>query len=430
MAALHSSPRSLRQILTDLPLWDSPWLFPILMGLSSRLVLCIAMLGIAPRLPLPNKGEPATLSWDVFHAWDSIWYERIVEQGYGYIPNGGQHSIAFFPLYPILTDMVMHLGLPFEAAAVVVNTGCFFGALLLLFRWMSRSYGLAVARWSTVVLAWCPYSLYGTVIYTEGVFFLCTIGALWSFEDKRYGWASFWGILSTAARLPGSTLAPAFLLSSWCQKRQLRAWMTSLIIVTGIAGFSLFCYWQFGDPLAFFHVQKGWRSSMGFNGDRWFRVLRWIFVGPWGWPHWKATLHPWAVGAILLAGTGLWRLRAWVKPTVLGWSYGGLWFLWWWFAGESWIKVTVVFGGLYLIWKYRRQLPLSLLIYAGFSYLIIFNTGLTLSTERYAYGIITVVIAAGLFLAQYPWLGWPFIVISGWILGELGVRFSQDLWVA
>lgn len=46
--------------------------FIIAIWLSSRLIIVIAMLLIAPLFPTSSDGVAATFSWDVFSAWDSV----------------------------------------------------------------------------------------------------------------------------------------------------------------------------------------------------------------------------------------------------------------------------------------------------------------------------------------------------------------------
>lgn len=82
-------------------------LFAAAMWLSSRMFIGIAMLLIAPLLPVPPQGVAATVSWDVFHGWDSNFYEKIATIGYDV------SLTAFFPLFPILIRAFMTLGLSF-----------------------------------------------------------------------------------------------------------------------------------------------------------------------------------------------------------------------------------------------------------------------------------------------------------------------------
>jgi len=75
---------------------------------------------------------------DLAVVWDGQWYEQIAEQGY---PDGlpltdtgrvDYNSWAFFPLFPAVVRLVMVTGLPFVAAATVVNLLAAAGAVLLL----------------------------------------------------------------------------------------------------------------------------------------------------------------------------------------------------------------------------------------------------------------------------------------------------------
>jgi len=109
------------------------------------------MLIIAPLLPSPANGIAATFSWDVFSAWDSVWYEKIVTSGYDFssdskVVPGAFFPVAFFPLFPLLSRVVMTIGLPFKVAAVLVNNLAFLAALIILYFWLEEYYGKSVAR--------------------------------------------------------------------------------------------------------------------------------------------------------------------------------------------------------------------------------------------------------------------------------------------
>ncbi|BAY46803.1 hypothetical protein SAMD00079811_44180 [Scytonema sp. HK-05] len=101
----------------------------------------------------------------LFSHWDGRWYRKIATVGYDYANDGQQHSIAFFPLFRLIVCRIMMLGLPFEVVGTLVNNLAFLGALLLLYRWAEERYGISAAKWATAVMAWCPFSLFGTMIY-------------------------------------------------------------------------------------------------------------------------------------------------------------------------------------------------------------------------------------------------------------------------
>ncbi|MCC5628605.1 hypothetical protein LC613_11030 [Nostoc sphaeroides CHAB 2801] len=408
--------------------------FVIAMWLSSRLLTAIAMLLIAPLFPSSSTGVAATFGWDVFHAWDSVWYEKIVTSGYDFSSDVKQiHTVAFFPLFPLLSRIIMFIGLPFKVAGILVNNSAFLAALLILYFWVQELYDTSTARWATATLAWCPYSLYGTVIYTEGLFLLCTTSALRAFNKKQYIWAAFWGALSTATRLPGVALIPAFLFVSWKERRGIKAYIATLTVGLGISLYSLYCQIKFGDALAFIHAQKAWRGdATGFAWEGWWKMLMQITVGFTNWKsgYIKDPLYPLLFLIIIGSGCLLWRFRLHLGMSKFRYGLYFLWLLLWSLTGDELFKIALVFGGIYLLWLSRDKIPIVTVVYGFSSFALILNTGITASAERYAYGIVSLSIAFGLLLARYPRWGYPIMYFFGILMFTFSIRFARDLWVA
>ncbi|WP_392481533.1 hypothetical protein [Nostoc sp. C110] len=408
--------------------------FVIAMWFSSRLLIVIAMLLIAPLFPSSSNGVIATFSWDVFHAWDSVWYEKIVTSGYDFSSEVKEiHTVAFFPLFPLLSRIVMFTGLPFKVAGILVNNSAFLAALIILYFWVQELYDTSTARWATATLAWCPYSLYGTVIYTEGLFLLCTTSALRAFDKKQYIWAGFWGALSTATRLPGVALIPAFLFVSWKERRGIKAYIASLTVGLGISLYSLYCQIKFGDALAFIHAQKAWRGdATGFAWEGWWKILMQITVGFTNWKsgYIKDPLYPLLFLIIIGSGYLLWHFRVYLGMSKFRYGVYFLWLLLWSLTGDELFKIALVFGGIYLLWLSRDKIPLVTVVYGFSSFALILNTGITASAERYAYGIVSLSMAFGLLLARYPRWGYPIMYFFGILMFTFSIRFARDLWVA
>ncbi len=190
--------------------------FVITTWFFSRSVVILGMQFIAPMLHIsPLVGHPLPLDyvsgfvarsgWELFTHWDGAWYRKVAVFGYDYADDGQKHSIAFFPLFPLICRGFMSFGLPFDVAGPLTNNLSFLGALFLLYNWAEERYGVQVARWATSVLAWCPFSLFGTVAYTEGLFLFCTVGTLRSFDNCQYFRAAVWGALATADSLDRSS---------------------------------------------------------------------------------------------------------------------------------------------------------------------------------------------------------------------------------
>ena len=130
---------------------DNGFFFATAMWLFSRVVIVVAMLLIAPSLPIAENAQTPSFGWDTFYAWDSIWYHRIIVVGYEFINDGKQYSVAFFPLLPLLTRLIMYFGLPFKVAATILNNAALLGAFIVFYYWVKESHGKSVACRSTAV---------------------------------------------------------------------------------------------------------------------------------------------------------------------------------------------------------------------------------------------------------------------------------------
>ena len=378
---------------TDLRLEVSPRLersknrdgliFAIAMWFLSRSAIAIGMLVIAPvvsKQPLVYSfpllgfvnGFLPKSGWELFSHWDGKWYTQIATVGYTYADDGQQHSVAFYPLFPLLIRGMMTLGMRSDAAGVLINSFAFLGALVIIYFWVEDRHGTGAAKWTTAVLAWCPFSLFCTIMYTEGLFLFLTASALRAFERGEYIWAAFWGALSTATRGPGVALIPTFLLTAWREKRPPIAYFAGFASALGILSFSLYCAIRFGDALAFIHIQKTWGQPT------WLEIFQEILK----------------------------------------------------FRLEALSKVAMIFGGSYLLWYFRKRLSMTILWFGVCSLALLINSGALQSVNRYAYGIVSLSIVLGLLLAARPRWGYGLMGLFGIFLLRSSVKFASWLWVA
>jgi Gpi18-like mannosyltransferase len=418
--------------------------FPALMWLLSRLVILGVMFIV---MPIVAKTSNIVINkygwWDVLFAWDSIWYYKIATSGYsfGLDFDKTEYAVAFFPLYPLSIWILMQVGIPFPVGGLLINNLAFLAALIVMYSWVESRHGTNPARWATAALAWCPYSLYGAVIYTEGLFFLFSISALRAFDNKQYFWAGLWSALSTATRITGIALLPAFLISAWKQRDSIKAYFASFAVAGGIMVYSLYCLIKFGDALAFLHAQRAWRSSTGFALAGWWSMLMQVVIGAKNVEvgYIQDIWYPIGFAIVVISACLLLHFRLQLSKR-MRYGFFLLWVLLWLmsrqelpsnpFSSEPLIKLVLIFGSLYLSWLYRSQIPFVAAVYGFFSFAIALNTGLTASVERYVYAIAPVFFAWGLLFAKYPRWGYAVIVFCGLILASYCVRFAQDLWLA
>jgi Gpi18-like mannosyltransferase len=135
-------------------------------------------------------------------------------------------------------------------------------ATLLFYRLVADEWGAAVAGRATWYLLIFPAAFFGSAIYTESVFLLGAIGALYFGRNGRWWLAALFGIMTAATRLVGIIVAPMLLLEWWYQrsKRDL-PWQTllaPLLVPLGTGSYMLYLWQRFGDPLAFVKAAAAW----------------------------------------------------------------------------------------------------------------------------------------------------------------------------
>ncbi|MEA5510847.1 mannosyltransferase family protein [Crocosphaera sp. UHCC 0190] len=407
--------------------------FILAMGLLSRGVIAIAMLGIAPLLTAPSGGIQAELGWDVFSAWDSDLYQQIAVNNYDGLGENPGANVAFFPLFPLLIRGGMLLGFSSNVVGTLINNAAFLATLFVLYDWVKKTNGLVAARWATAILAWCPLSIFGTVVYSEGLFLFFSTSALSAFERQHYRQTALWGILATATRITGLALMPALMITAWHKRLPLMAYVASFASGGGTLLFSLYCWLQFRDPLAFITVQHSqWQRKQGIDWEGWSKMLGEITIGsknlaagaindPW---------HPLLFGLIIAIAYGLWRYRADRPQAYLDYSLGVLGLFLWLLIGDPLLNTLSVLGGIVLLWCLRHQLSFLVVIYGFCALGLLISSGGTISLNRLAYGIISLTIALGLLLSRSPRLGYVTLGFFGLLLISFSIRFAQHQWVA
>jgi Mannosyltransferase (PIG-V) len=195
--------------------------------------------------------------------WDSVWYLRIADSGYG----GSDARAAFFPLYPLLVRAV---ATPFGAspaallvAAYAVALAAFLGALALLYRLVSLELGRPLARPTLLLLAVFPAALFFGAPYSESLFLLLAVGAFYAARTGRFAWAAAAAAGAAATRSAGILLLLPLAMLWWeSRDRRLRdaAWL--LLAPVGLAAYALFLGLAEGDALRFLDVQDAWSREL------------------------------------------------------------------------------------------------------------------------------------------------------------------------
>ncbi len=195
--------------------------------------------------------------------WDSVWYLRIAESGYG----ESSARAAFFPLYPLL---VRGLGTMFGGspgallvAAYLISLAAFLAALALLHRLAELELGRRLARPTILLLAVFPAAVYFGAPYSESLFLLLAVGVFYAARTGRWAWAGACAGLASASRSAGILLLLPLALIWWSSRpRRPRdlAWLA--LAPAGIAAYAAWLGLVEGDALRFLDVQEAWSREL------------------------------------------------------------------------------------------------------------------------------------------------------------------------
>ena len=248
----------------------------------------------------------------VSHWWLNVWTTYDTEHFFAIAQNGyTAKTSAFFPLYPLLLKPFAFDQNAMALAGVVVSNAAFFGALALFLSLSRHQLGEELGRKSVWILAFFPSAVYSMAVYTEAVFLLFLLSALWFARQNRWILAALFGVLAALTRNAGPILAAALLVEWFLQRRAPRAssegvsapWtaLCALAPLAAFVGMQLYFRDQFGSVALLAAQQEFGRA----------------FSWPWL-PIWRDLLHSFEGNLNLVT---LLNVIASVAVFVLAWKH-------------------------------------------------------------------------------------------------------------
>lgn len=133
----------------------------------------------------------------VWGNFDGFHYISIAKYGYTVF----QHP--FFPLFPLLIDIVKLLGVHPVIAGQIISNISFFGALFVCYKLLSIDKKRSSFLLFGLILILFPTSFYYGAVYNDSLFFLLATTSLYFARKRSWIMASVLGGLATLARLNG-----------------------------------------------------------------------------------------------------------------------------------------------------------------------------------------------------------------------------------
>jgi hypothetical protein len=143
--------------------------------------------------------------------WDAHWYIQIARDGYDPGTVEGIARVgrpAFFPVYPMLVRLLGGFASTGAAvlAAYAISAAALLAALYLLHRLVTLELGAPVARATVLVVAFCPVAWFFSAPYTESLFLLESVGAVYAARTGRWATAGALAGVASATRNLGVVL--------------------------------------------------------------------------------------------------------------------------------------------------------------------------------------------------------------------------------
>ncbi len=412
---------------------DGAWGTALTAAYASRVLVWVSAM-IALALSPPAKSivagfDPSNLT-QPFHSavlnrlvapaarYDSFWYLGIAKHGYY-----SDQAHAFFPLYPMLIRVVSYLVDEPLLVGLVISLVCFTGSLVLLYRLAELDIGPRAARLTVWLIALFPMSFYFSAVYTESLFTLLSIWAIYAARKERWLLAGVMAGLASAARSDGFVLiVPLVWIYLWGPRpgapRPDIDWSTPLGLVKrarpslvclglaplGLVAYLVYCAASGAQFTAPFHAASFYWGR-GFEGP--FSEI------------WTALGHlPRDVGR-LLSGNNIVRFDT---DDPLNWTADNV-------IDCAWLIPTV--ASLWLCW---RTLPKVYFVYA---LLIILASSSNpsplepmMSYARYVMPAFPLFMAAAVALVDRPRTQWATLAGSGLLLGFFSAAWAIWAWVA
>jgi hypothetical protein len=218
----------------------------------------------AERWDRPELTRDGGLLVDVWARWDSVWFLRIAEHGYG---AAEEAAAAFYPLYPLLVGVLGRVLLGhYVLAGVLISLAATLGSFVLLYRLGLPRLGADGARRAVLYLAVFPFAVFLGAVYSEALFLFLALAAFALAERGRFLGAGLAAGLAWLTRPLGIALLPPLALIAWAAPGRGPALLRLAAAPALFALYPVYLWWRLGDPFAFVRAEDVWARELSWAG--------------------------------------------------------------------------------------------------------------------------------------------------------------------
>ncbi|MFI6878159.1 hypothetical protein ACIBL6_32425 [Streptomyces sp. NPDC050400] len=258
--------------MTDVDRQDRPSLrraAPALLGYAG--VRALGLLALALWSAAAGK-SPHTL---LTARWDSLWYTRVAEQGYGWsvtLPDGDVHSnLAFFPLLPWLERFVAAVSpLSYADAGLLVSWLASLTTAWGIFAVGDLLYGRRAGICLAVLWGALPVGIVASMAYSEALFTALAAWGLYAVVRQRWVSAGLLAALAGLTRPVGAAVVAAVWVAAalWIARERRAPWRLVAGVLLAPLGAAAYVLWvghrTGGGLFGYLDVQEQWGN--GFDG--------------------------------------------------------------------------------------------------------------------------------------------------------------------
>lgn len=207
--------------------------------------------------------------------WDSLWYTRVAEQGYGWsvtLPGGDVHSnLAFFPLLPWLERFVAAVSpLSYADAGLLVSWLASLAAAWGIFAVGDLLYGRRAGICLAVLWGALPVGIVASMAYSEALFTALAAWGLYAVVRQRWVSAGLLAALAGLTRPVGAAVVAAVWVAAalWIARERRAPWRLVAGVLLAPLGAAAYVLWvghrTGGGLFGYLDVQEQWGN--GFDG--------------------------------------------------------------------------------------------------------------------------------------------------------------------